>query len=142
MTYQITDACTGCGVCARYCPVLAISGAKKAQHVIDASVCINCGTCGRVCAFSAVLDEKGQLTSRVKQSQWLKPTWKENACVACNACVQACPVSVIGTIIVNGRVGQAPYPYLADAKSCVGCSFCADACPINVIEMLVLVAAH
>ncbi|NOX20099.1 MAG: NADH-quinone oxidoreductase subunit NuoF [Nitrospirae bacterium] len=52
--YIDKDACTGCTVCARNCPVQAISGEKKKPHEIDQALCIKCRTCYEKCKFGAV----------------------------------------------------------------------------------------
>jgi NADH:ubiquinone oxidoreductase subunit F (NADH-binding)/(2Fe-2S) ferredoxin/NAD-dependent dihydropyrimidine dehydrogenase PreA subunit len=54
ISFEITDACTGCGACKRACPVKCISGTPKNRHVIDRAACIRCGMCQSTCKFSAV----------------------------------------------------------------------------------------
>ncbi|MDD5456730.1 MAG: NADH-quinone oxidoreductase subunit NuoF [Candidatus Margulisbacteria bacterium] len=48
------DKCTGCTLCAKNCPVKAISGQRKQPHFIDQSLCTKCGVCADVCGFGAV----------------------------------------------------------------------------------------
>jgi len=60
ITYWIDpDACTGCTLCAKKCPVDCISGDKKQPHVIDQAACIKCDTCRTVCKFDAVVVRSG-----------------------------------------------------------------------------------
>ncbi|WP_461255398.1 NADH-ubiquinone oxidoreductase-F iron-sulfur binding region domain-containing protein, partial [Treponema sp. R80B11-R83G3] len=53
--FQITDECTGCTLCAKKCPVNAISGKLKEKHTIDESKCTKCGICKSACKFKAIL---------------------------------------------------------------------------------------
>ena len=55
LRYEINaELCKGCTLCAKKCPVSAISGTVKNAHVIDMDKCIKCGNCVSVCRFNAV----------------------------------------------------------------------------------------
>jgi NADP-reducing hydrogenase subunit HndC len=57
LSYVINDKCVGCGACLRVCPVDAVSGEKRAKHLIDQDICIKCGQCFEACKFG-VIDKK------------------------------------------------------------------------------------
>ncbi len=65
LTYKvIKDKCFGCGMCAKQCPVSALSrtdyvapGKKLAAFEIDTTKCVKCGACEGVCRFKAIVKE-------------------------------------------------------------------------------------
>jgi NADH-quinone oxidoreductase subunit F len=60
--YIVPDKCQACQICARECPVDAITGGKNLVHVIDQDKCTKCGTCIEVCPskFAAVVKISGE----------------------------------------------------------------------------------
>ncbi|UCB47103.1 MAG: 4Fe-4S binding protein [Spirochaetota bacterium] len=54
--YEINaEVCTGCGICKKNCPEIAITGERREPHVIDQEKCTKCGTCFEKCPFTAIM---------------------------------------------------------------------------------------
>lgn len=129
--YQITERCTGCGVCRLWCPVKAIRGHKKSRHVILSS-CISCGVCGRVCGFAAIIDDRGSLATRIAMRDWFKPAWDYGLCNGCGKCAEVCPVKCIEMVLTSE--GTATHPFLLRPAMCIGCQFCKNCCEKMAIQ--------
>lgn len=53
--FEVTDACNGCGACAKVCPAGAVVGEKKGRHSIDVDLCTSCGLCRVSCPENAII---------------------------------------------------------------------------------------
>ncbi|NCP64901.1 MAG: electron transport complex subunit RsxB [Paraglaciecola sp.] len=53
---------------------------------------------------------------------------REDECIGCTKCIQACPVDAI--------VGAAKQMHTVIADECTGCDLCVEPCPVDCIDML------
>lgn len=126
MSHKITEKCIGCSLCLKSCPVEAISGSLKQQHVIDESACIDCGACARVCAKGAV--EPSATPKKI-------PVINAEKCTGCSLCVLNCVKKnlKISEPLFHGDI-RTHSEFLGE-KNCTGCGVCESVCPVHAIEM-------
>lgn len=53
---------------------------------------------------------------------------REDECIGCTKCIQACPVDAI--------IGAARQMHTVVADECTGCDLCVEPCPVDCIEMV------
>lgn len=53
---------------------------------------------------------------------------RENECIGCTKCIQACPVDAI--------VGATKLMHTVIVDQCTGCDLCVEPCPVDCIDML------
>ena len=133
--YSITSDCIGCTLCARNCPVKAITGERKQQHFIDRNICIRCGLCGKLCAKGAVRDPEGNPTERIAKADWLSPVIDPDECAGCSLCIVNCPKGCLALTEPAFFGDTHTLAQLANPKDCIGCGLCANACPIDAIHL-------
>ncbi|MCP5160229.1 MAG: electron transport complex subunit RsxB [Hahellaceae bacterium] len=63
-------------------------------------------------------EEKGKMVAVIR----------EDECIGCTKCIQACPVDAI--------LGAAKQMHTVIASECTGCDLCVEPCPVDCIDML------
>ena len=70
------------------------------------------------------LDEEHGQESPVRTVAYIR----EDECIGCTKCIQACPVDAI--------LGAAKLMHTVIADECTGCDLCVEPCPVDCIDML------
>ena len=152
----IADKCKGCTVCIKKCPNGAITGERKAPHIIDPEKCSLCGECAKACKFDAVIGAASTVfynmdsdpqPYRQKMLEMLdrlcegrgKP--EDSAILeAVSRRVKTTPNIVLSTLqcfcsefeaFACGD-NSAQITYLIN-EDCTGCSICTRHCPVSAI---------
>lgn len=104
-----------------------------AQAIADGDAINKCPPGGQttINALAALLDvdaptldaEHGQ-ESEIKKVAFIR----EDECIGCTKCIQACPVDAI--------LGAAKQMHTVIASECTGCDLCVEPCPVDCIDML------
>ena len=134
-SYRITETCTGCTVCSKFCPVFAITGEQKSRHTINKKRCIACGVCGRVCPQNAITDSAGKTCVTIKRSQWPKPVIDTEVCSACSICVNDCTSGALQISMPKFKGDIKVFAELSQMQLCTGCAVCETHCPLKAIRM-------
>lgn len=104
-----------------------------AQAIVDGDEINKCppggqGTINNLASLLDVeapsLDEEHGEESEVKTVAFIR----EDECIGCTKCIQACPVDAI--------LGAAKQMHTVIASECTGCDLCVEPCPVDCIDML------
>jgi ferredoxin len=130
--HYITSTCVGCTICDIKCPTHAISGLKKGMFVIEPDLCINCGVCGIYCPYDAIVDQHGDLVTRIKAKDIPKAVVIPELCSGCEYCIDVCPFDCIHLVPAPNSEGEPTHMSSkiawVDEKTCVSCGICETFC--------------
>jgi Na+-translocating ferredoxin:NAD+ oxidoreductase subunit B len=107
-----------------------------AQALLDENAAINLCPPGGIKSLLAIADLLNKDASpfiaemEMKAKPKLVASIRENECIGCTKCIQACPVDAI--------LGSAKNMHTIIANECTGCELCISPCPVDCIDMLTI----
>ena len=128
---EIKDTCIKCGTCASVCPTKAIEfhPLMDAKPKVDLSKCILCELCASHCPVDAIPILS---TLPKRELRRKRVDIREEICVSCGLCVNACSSANKGVSAIKLIDG---FPKV-DEGLCTGCGACAAICPADAIRVV------
>lgn len=121
--------CLGLGSCVGACPFEAITMASNGLPVVNQEKCMGCGLCSRTCPRQIIKilpkGDAGHLVLCTSQDRGKSVSQAcEVGCIACKACVKACPQEAIA---MQGNLA------VIDLAKCTDCGECVLKCkPVTI----------
>lgn len=129
-TDQIDDLLpqTQCGLC-------TYNGCRPyAEAIVHQDEAINLCLPGGVDVLQALGDVTGQASTPYIEEMFAKQkpaqtvVIREDECIGCTKCIQACPVDAI--------IGAAKLMHSVITDECSGCELCIEPCPVDCIDII------
>lgn len=119
--------CRECGYpdCKSYAEALT-------QHETNIGLCVPGGV-STLKNIAILLNRDPTLFLQEAEQRYREPalvTIREDECIGCTKCIQACPVDAI--------IGTAKQMHTVLADECTGCGLCIEPCPVDCIDRLPL----
>lgn len=118
---------TQCGKCKH-------PGCRPYAEGIAAGEAINHCVPGGLATINALADLLGEIPLALDPGYGVTPSQRqvahirEDECIGCTKCVQACPVDAI--------VGAAKFTFTVIVDECTGCDLCIAPCPVDCIDLI------
>lgn len=116
---------TQCGQCG--CRAVALT-LKRLPTVIKSTNALPSGT-ATMEKLATLMGVEPEPLNAEAQSQVKKVAYiREDECIGCTKCIQACPVDAI--------IGAGKLMHTVLTTDCTGCDLCVEPCPVDCIDMI------
>ncbi|NOZ11274.1 MAG: electron transport complex subunit RsxB [Gammaproteobacteria bacterium] len=148
------QACIGCTLCIKACPVDAILGASKQMHTVIGEECTGCDLCIPPCPVDCIdrvpasqdarkvslppsnntvltIKTRNYITAHIETED--QRTHATQTCIRCGRCAKVCPSRLLPQQLYwhirTGRFDKAQAHTLFD---CIECGHCDEVCPSHI----------